>query len=250
MGRDKLTYKKGKVGARAREGSDRSDCDEGIDEGKSDQPHGFMIIEEDGGGVRGQTAGSRESVHGLEQRRDESIEGECHAAGYTPFLGPTSTDNVRATCDREFLDALEEEQAAEEVREKTLAEAKAWAKVAQARARSSKRAHESASATTTATAAGDAELGLASISRLNSSEDPRHRSEPRSCHDGRGRTAGHHLADDARDAQGEAETAAREEKQLALQLALERKAASKRITIMSERYEEAINQLSRKSTRT
>lgn len=170
-----------------------------------------------------------------------------------PLMSP---DLLRKRYDLELLAVLEEEQKAEEVRERALAAAKARATAAQARVRHGHKNALASGASATHVVAGDDCHGdgtektqrNAVLERGNYAQGqglPKGRSAA-TVKAGAGGVPREARADDRRRIE-EAELATRKSKRLEEELAQERREASERVLRVSEAYESALRKLSKQT---
>lgn len=146
--------------------------------------------------------------------------------------GDLSGERLRGRYDRELLAILEEEQAAEGARERTLAEARARARLAEARARAaaSSNVKLTNSFSSLPNNAWIEASGWGTNNVTNRREDDSSTGLP----------INKEMIDEV---EREADMAAREAKELEEQLARERRAASERVMRVSEAYEDALRVL-------
>lgn len=159
---------------------------------------------------------------------------------------PIASVNLRARYDRELLAILEEEQAAEGMREKALAVAWMRSRVAEARAGdaatscANKQSHSDMAGPSSSVYATDGGDNVPAMRENGNVSTPRGNEKKNTADVAKSTTEKTAIVE----AREEAEVAVREAKQLEADLARERRAASERIMRVSEAYEEALRAIS------
>lgn len=181
-------------------------------------------VEREAAGAKMGADTRNEAITRIEERPDRG----CRGGGDMPGAA------LRSRYDRELLRILEEEQAAEDARERVLAAAKAKVRVTQARAGDAATSHSKLLDKTEQSR--NSVSNTAKIDRGGGSTESKKQPELSSSLVTRAA-----VADEART---EADAAVRKAKQLEEHLTRERRAASERVMRVAEAYEEALRSLS------